>query len=189
MEQRGSTSFELAASRQIEVVRGPVSALHGGSLNGVVNVVSRTGRDSPGISVRALHGAFGFQKYYAQAGAVFASRRGSAFAASSYTSADGYRAHSDGDMLRAQVAFDYVAGPATRIAIEANGSRLDSRLPGSLNQPQFDEAKFRPPAVPPRRYGDPEAAPRSTLSLVLPAASYLNGAIIPVDGGMMAQNT
>ena len=28
-----------------------------------------------------------------------------------------------------------------------------------------------------------------TLSLVLPAASYLNGAIIPVDGGMMAQNT
>ena len=28
-----------------------------------------------------------------------------------------------------------------------------------------------------------------TLSLVLPAASYVNGAIVPVDGGMMAQNT
>ena len=28
-----------------------------------------------------------------------------------------------------------------------------------------------------------------TLSLVLPAASYVNGAIIPVDGGQIAQNT
>jgi len=43
--------IELAAARQIEVVRGPVSALYAGSPGGVVNVVSRTGRDSRGISV------------------------------------------------------------------------------------------------------------------------------------------
>ena len=130
--------IELAASRQVEVVRGPVSALYAGSPSGVVNVVSRTGRDSRGISVRALRGAFGFRKYDGNAGGVFASGRGSAFAAASYASADGYRAHSDGDILRGQVAFDYVPAPGTRFVIEANGSRLDSRLPGSLTQPLFD---------------------------------------------------
>jgi len=130
--------IELAASRQVEVVRGPVSALYAGSPGGVVNVVSRTGRDSRGISVRAQGGGFGFQKYDGRAGGVFASTRGSAFAAASYTSADGYRAHSDGDVIRGQVAFDYVAATRTRLAIEANGSRLDMRLPGSLSQSQFD---------------------------------------------------
>ena len=130
--------IELAASRQVEVVRGPVSALYAGSPSGVVNVVSRTGRDSRGISVRAQGGAFGFQKYDGHAGGIFTGGRGSGFAAASYTSADGYRAHSDGDILRGQVAFDLVPGPGTRIAIQANGSRLDLRLPGAQSQPQFD---------------------------------------------------
>lgn len=130
--------IELAAARQVEVVRGPVSALYAGSPGGVVNVVSRTGRDSRGISVRSLRGAFGFRKYDGSAGGVIAGGRGSAFAAASYTAADGYRAHSDGDILRGQVTFDYVPAPGTRVVIQANGSRLDSRLPGSQTQRQFD---------------------------------------------------
>jgi 3-oxoacyl-[acyl-carrier protein] reductase len=39
-----------------------------------------------------------------------------------------------------------------------------------------------------RRYGKPEEVAHITLSLVLPAASYITGAIIPVDGGLMARN-
>lgn len=130
--------IELASARQVEVVRGPVSALYAGSPSGVVNVVSRTGRDSRGVSVRAMGGAFSLQKYDGHAGGVFADGRGSAFAAASYTSGDGYRSHSDGEVLRGQVAFDYVAAPGTRVAIQANGSRLDLRLPGSQNQTQLD---------------------------------------------------
>ncbi len=38
------------------------------------------------------------------------------------------------------------------------------------------------------RYGDPEEVAHMTLSLCLPAASYLTGAIIPVDGGLVARN-
>jgi 3-oxoacyl-[acyl-carrier protein] reductase len=38
------------------------------------------------------------------------------------------------------------------------------------------------------RYGDPEEVAHMTLSLCLPAASFLTGAIIPVDGGLMARN-
>ena len=39
-----------------------------------------------------------------------------------------------------------------------------------------------------KRYGDPEEVAHVTLSLVLPAASYITGAVIPVDGGLMARN-
>lgn len=42
--------------------------------------------------------------------------------------------------------------------------------------------------VPLRRYGIPEEVANMTLSLVLPAASFLNGVHIPVDGGMSIKN-
>jgi 3-oxoacyl-[acyl-carrier protein] reductase len=38
------------------------------------------------------------------------------------------------------------------------------------------------------RYGDPEEVAHMTLSLCLPASSFLTGAVIPVDGGLMARN-
>ena len=40
-----------------------------------------------------------------------------------------------------------------------------------------------------RRYGDPEEVAHGTLNLVLPASSYMNGVVLVVDGGMLAQNT
>lgn len=39
-----------------------------------------------------------------------------------------------------------------------------------------------------RRYAAPEEVAHMTLSLCLPAASYITGATIPVDGGLMARN-
>jgi 3-oxoacyl-[acyl-carrier protein] reductase len=38
------------------------------------------------------------------------------------------------------------------------------------------------------RYGEPEEVAHVILSLVLPASSYITGAAIPVDGGLMARN-
>ncbi|HEX4862616.1 MAG TPA: SDR family oxidoreductase [Acidimicrobiales bacterium] len=39
-----------------------------------------------------------------------------------------------------------------------------------------------------RRYGEPEEVAHATLSLCLPASSYMNGVIFVVDGGMTAKN-
>lgn len=43
--------------------------------------------------------------------------------------------------------------------------------------------------VPLRRYGAPEEVAHMTLNLCLPSASFVNGAIIPVDGGMTIRHT
>jgi 3-oxoacyl-[acyl-carrier protein] reductase len=52
-----------------------------------------------------------------------------------------------------------------------------------------DEAKerFARRRVPLRRYGDPEEVAHMVLSLSLPAASFVNGAVLTVDGGLTAK--
>jgi 3-oxoacyl-[acyl-carrier protein] reductase len=90
-----------------------------------------------------------------------------------------------------------VVGLTRSLAVElgAQGVTVNCICPGPIDTPMTalfsadDKRRFARRRVPLRRYGDPEEVAQMTLSLVLPAASYLNGAIIPVDGGMMAQNT
>jgi 3-oxoacyl-[acyl-carrier protein] reductase len=90
-----------------------------------------------------------------------------------------------------------VIGLTRSLALEYGdtGVTVNCICPGPINTgmtsdiDEADKRKFARRRVPLRRYGDPEEVAQMTLSLVLPAASYLNGAIIPVDGGMIAQNT
>lgn len=51
-----------------------------------------------------------------------------------------------------------------------------------------DKALFAKRRTALRRYGSAEEVAHMTLSLALPAASYITGAIIPVDGGLTARN-
>jgi 3-oxoacyl-[acyl-carrier protein] reductase len=66
--------------------------------------------------------------------------------------------------------------------------------PGPINTgmtkviPDESKATFAKRRVPLGRYGEPEEIAHVVLSLVLPGASYLTGAIIPVDGGMTASS-
>jgi 3-oxoacyl-[acyl-carrier protein] reductase len=90
-----------------------------------------------------------------------------------------------------------VVGLTRALAVElgAKGVTVNCICPGPIHTGMTaviaDEAKqkFARRRVPARRYGDPEEVAQMTLSLVLPAASYVNGAIVPVDGGLIAQNT
>jgi 3-oxoacyl-[acyl-carrier protein] reductase len=54
--------------------------------------------------------------------------------------------------------------------------------------PDADKQTFAKRRTALRRYGRPEEVAHMTLSLCLPAASYLTGVTIPVDGGLMARN-
>jgi 3-oxoacyl-[acyl-carrier protein] reductase len=53
--------------------------------------------------------------------------------------------------------------------------------------PDDAKATFARRRVPLRRYGEPEEVAHVVLSVALPASSFLNGAIIPVDGGLTAK--
>ena len=56
------------------------------------------------------------------------------------------------------------------------------------NVPEDDKALYARRRTALRRYGRPEEVAHMTLSLVLPAAGFITGAVIPVDGGLMARN-
>jgi len=55
--------------------------------------------------------------------------------------------------------------------------------------PEQDKEKFARRKVPLKRYhGHPEEVAHAILSLCLPAASYITGTTLVVDGGMRALN-
>ncbi len=90
-----------------------------------------------------------------------------------------------------------VVGLTRGLAVELGdaGVTVNCICPGPIHTgmtspiPDEMKRKFARRRVPLRRYGDPEEVAQMTLSLVLPAAAYLNGAVIPVDGGLTVQNT
>jgi len=89
-----------------------------------------------------------------------------------------------------------VVGLTRALAVElgTQGVTVNCICPGAihtaLTAPIPDKAKetFARRRVPLKRYGDPEEVAHATLSLVLPAASYINGATVVVDGGFTIQN-
>ncbi len=52
-----------------------------------------------------------------------------------------------------------------------------------------DKDLFADRRVPVGRYGEPEEVAHAVLSLSLPSASFVNGTVVVVDGGLTAQNT
>jgi 3-oxoacyl-[acyl-carrier protein] reductase len=85
-----------------------------------------------------------------------------------------------------------VVGLTRSLACELGpqGVTVNCICPGPINTamtaPIPDDAKerFARRRVPLRRYGDPEEVAHMVLSLALPAASYVNGAVVTVDGGL-----
>ncbi|HEX6420450.1 MAG TPA: SDR family NAD(P)-dependent oxidoreductase [Acidimicrobiales bacterium] len=90
-----------------------------------------------------------------------------------------------------------VIGLTRALAVELGpvGVTVNCVCPGPIRTgmtagiPEDAKAKFARRRVPMRRYGDPEEVAHMTLSLVLPAASYVTGAVLTVDGGLTVQNT
>jgi 3-oxoacyl-[acyl-carrier protein] reductase len=90
-----------------------------------------------------------------------------------------------------------VIGLTRGLAVElgSRGVTVNCICPGPIRTgmteaiPEEAKTKFARRRVPLRRYGEPEEVAHGTLHLVLPASSYINGAVLVVDGGMLAQNT
>ena len=89
-----------------------------------------------------------------------------------------------------------VIGLTRAMAVELGpmGVTVNAVCPGPIRTgmtdaiPEEAKQKFARRKVPLRRYGDPEEVAHATLSLCLPASSYMNGVVLVVDGGMTAKN-
>jgi 3-oxoacyl-[acyl-carrier protein] reductase len=90
-----------------------------------------------------------------------------------------------------------VTGLTRSLAVELgrHGVTVNCICPGPITTGMTaaipDDAKdtYARRRVPLRRYGDPEEVAQMTLNLCLPASSFVNGATIPVDGGMTIRHT
>ena len=90
-----------------------------------------------------------------------------------------------------------VIGLTRSLAVDLarKGVTVNAICPGPIKTgmtagiPDDHKALFAKRRTPIGRYADPEEVAHITLSLVLPAASFLVGAVIPVDGGLTIQNT
>ena len=89
-----------------------------------------------------------------------------------------------------------VIGLTRALAVElgASGVTFNAVCPGPIRTgmtaaiPDDAKERFARRRVPLRRYGTPEEVAHATLSLCLPASSYINGAVVVVDGGLTAKN-
>src|SRR6266436_6658061 len=88
-----------------------------------------------------------------------------------------------------------VVGLTRSLACELGPRRITANCvcPGPIHTgmtaviPDEMKERFARRRVPLRRYGDPEEVAHMVLNLALPASSFVNGAVIPVDGGLSAK--
>lgn len=89
-----------------------------------------------------------------------------------------------------------VTGLTRALALELgrDGITVNCICPGPIDTgmtariPAEDKAIYAKRRTALRRYGQPEEVAHMTWSLCLPGASYITGATIPVDGGLIARN-
>jgi 3-oxoacyl-[acyl-carrier protein] reductase len=90
-----------------------------------------------------------------------------------------------------------VVGLTRSMAVELGrrGVTVNCVCPGPIRTgmtaliPEESKDKFARRRVPIGRYGEPEEVAHVIASLVLPASSYITGAVLAVDGGLTVQNT
>lgn len=89
-----------------------------------------------------------------------------------------------------------VVGLTRSLAVELGkaGITVNCICPGPIDTgmtaeiPDAGKAAYAARRTALRRYGRPEEIAHMIVSIALPGASYLTGAVIPVDGGLMARN-
>lgn len=83
---------------------------------------------------------------------------------------------------------------ALAVDLGREGITVNCICPGAIHTgmteeiTEADKETFARRRVALRRYGQPEEVAHMTLSLVLPASSYVTGAVLPVDGGLTIRN-
>ncbi len=138
-EPDGRTAFDLidlSGASSIEVIRSNSSALWGNAGGGVINISSVPTTNNPFVELQSQFGSFGFMKNSLRAGTQ--TDLGKAYVSFNNTTFDGWRAHSTSANTQFNAGLVNTMGARTKFGIFVTGASDIFRIPGPLNQTQFD---------------------------------------------------
>ncbi|ARP98901.1 TonB-dependent receptor family protein [Pseudorhodoplanes sinuspersici] len=125
--------IDPTAYRYTEVFRGANALRFGANaLGGAINFVVPSGRDASPLAASQDIGAFGYRRIQASSGAAYGPF--DYFVTGSYQMQDGYRDHSNGDLLRGSANFGYRISPNVETRFYFNGNNIEQRIPGSVTK-------------------------------------------------------
>jgi len=113
-------SIDLASVRQVEVLRGPASAMYGNAAGGVINIQSERGGAQPFVEARTAVGDFGYRKNQIKAGGVVG--RLDYLISLSDLRIDGYREHSEAKNTQINSLFRFRIDDSSDISLTINAT-------------------------------------------------------------------
>jgi iron complex outermembrane receptor protein len=129
--------FEIdpSAYNFVEIFKGANALRYGSNaLGGAVNLVTPTGEDASRLNARIDVGSFGYVKGQASSGGT--SGPLDYFATVSAQSIDGYRDHSNGNAIRANLNIGYQLSPDIETRLYVYGATTNQRIPGEVTKAQ-----------------------------------------------------
>jgi len=131
-------SIDLGSVEQIQVIRGPFSAVYGSASGGVIDIMTEDGPETPFVSGRLNLGSYDYRQAQLKAGGQFGKLNG--LANFSDTRLDGYRDHARFKSRLVNSKFRYQFDEQTRLTLVFNA--VDSPIaqdPGALNATEVEQ--------------------------------------------------
>lgn len=139
---QGQTSnIDLSSVQNVEVLRGPFSALYGNASGGVMNVITQTGQQPPTIEASSYYGSFGSWRYGLKA--TGATGDGTQPGDVDYTvsttrfTTHGYRDHSGAQKNLANAKLGVRIDEASKLSLIFNSVDIKADDPGGLTKAEW----------------------------------------------------
>ncbi len=131
-------AIDLGSVEQIQVIRGPFSAVYGSASGGVIDIRTEDGPDNPFISGRMNLGSYGYRQAQVKTGGQ--TGRLNWLANYSATELDGYRDHADfeSNLFNSKFRYDFDETAALTVVFNAVDQPVADD-PGGLNSREVDE--------------------------------------------------
>jgi iron complex outermembrane receptor protein len=131
-------TIDLGSAEQIEVIRGPISAVYGAASGGAIKIRTEDGPEIPFLSGRLNLGSYGYRQIQAKAGGD--NGPWNWLANASTTRLDGYRDHSEyrSDLLNSKFRYQFSEGSRLTLLVSAV-DQPDAQDPGGLNAGEVAE--------------------------------------------------
>ncbi|MDZ4745939.1 MAG: TonB-dependent receptor [bacterium] len=137
-EPDGRTAFDLLdithASR-VEIIRSNASALWGNAAGGIVSITTVPTENSAFVHVGGSLGSFGYNKQTLLANTPMGS--GQAYVSLVRQSTDGWRVHSQGELLQGNVGLVAHLSDRTTLSTFIVAAHNEYRIPGALTPEQY----------------------------------------------------